>query len=431
MESGTVTEWLSAEGDGVKAGDPLFVAETDKAAHDVEAPCDGVLRRIVAEAGATLPVRGPVAVLTEPGESLTDEEVDEFLAQQAAAARPSAAVAKASARQSVRPRPAERDQRGRVRASPAARKLAGELGLDLQTVTATGPGGRITSEDVQRAADADDDPVRQDWATLDDGRRIFYILAGKRDASPIVFVHGLAGSSSTWQMVLETFAETHQVLALDLPGHGQSDASEPAAIDYSISGLAQVVATVMRSLAVSDATLVGHSLGGAVAAAVALEEPELVSRLVLVDSVGLGREINPQLIELVNGPPSAASARELLELFFHDEGFVLDSGVDEYHLAWARPGAEAAIRAVADGAFNNSSQEVTLALDRVNQPVLVVWGGEDRVIPVNHADAARNANPSPTVSILPGSGHVPQIEAASEFAAGVERFISDADGTRR
>ena len=272
--------------------------------------------------------------------------------------------------------------------------------------------------------------VRTGRPSTTDGA-IFYILAGERGASPIVFVHGLAGSSSTWQMVLETFAETHQVLALDLPGHGQSDASEPAAVDYSISGLARVVATVMRSLDVSEATLVGHSLGGAVAAAVALEEPELVSRLVLVDSVGLGAEINPQLIELVNGPPSAASARELLTLFFNDERFVLESGVDEYHLAWARPGAEDAIRAVADGAFNNSSQEVMLRLDRVNQPVLVVWGGEDRVIPVNHADVARDASPGATVAILPGVGHVPQIEAAGEFAAGVERFIADTDGARR
>src|SRR5690348_10925744 len=85
MESGTVTEWLCAEGDAVSAGDPLFVAETDKATHDVEAPCDGVLRRIVAQAGASVPVSGPVGVLAEPGENLTDDEVDGFLSEQAAA----------------------------------------------------------------------------------------------------------------------------------------------------------------------------------------------------------------------------------------------------------------------------------------------------------------------------------------------------------
>lgn len=431
MESAIVTEWLCAEGAGVSAGDPLFVAETDKATHDVEAPCDGVLRRIVAEAGASVPVSGPVGVLTEPGESLADEEVDAFLAEQAAAARPKAAVAAGAvaARRVVRPRPAAHDQRGRVRASPAARKLALELGVDLQGVEATGPGGRVTSEDVQRAAGGDDDEgVRQDWVELDGGRRIFYVLAGEPGASPIVFIHGLAGSTSTWQMVLETFAETHQVLALDLPGHGQSDATEPGETDYSISGLARVVGDVMRSLGVSEATLVGHSLGGAVAAQVAVQDPGLVSRLVLVDSVGLGEEIEPRLLELVNGPPSEASARALLELFFHDDGFVLDSGVDEYHRAWARPGAGAAIQAVAKGAFNDSSQTVELALDRVKQPLLVVWGGEDRVVPVSQADAARDADGRATVSVLPGVGHVPQIEAAAEFAARVERFVSDAAG---
>lgn len=424
MESGIVTEWLCAEGDGVKAGDPLFVAETDKATHDVQAPCDGMLRRIVAEAGAIVPVSGPVGVLAEPGETLTDEEVDEFLAQQAAAAPPRAATAKVSVRQRERPRAAERDEHGRVRASPAARKLARELGLDLQSVTATGPGGRITSEDVERAAAADGKAVRQDWVALDDGRRIFFVLAGEAGVSPIVFIHGLAGSSSTWQMVLERFSENHQVLALDLPGHGQSDAADAAAVDYSIAGLAQAVREVLGSLGLSSITLVGHSLGGAVAATIALDEPELVRRLVLVDSIGIGDEINPRLVELVNGPPSVGAARDLLNLFFHDDRYVLDSGVDEYHLAWTRPGAPDAIRAVSTAAFNASSQDVTVQVDGLTQPVLVVWGGEDQVVPVKHADLAKDAVSEATVAIFPDVGHVPQIEAAPQFIEFVEDFIS-------
>jgi pyruvate dehydrogenase E2 component (dihydrolipoamide acetyltransferase) len=426
MESATITEWLCAEGSSVHAGDPLFVAETDKAAHDVPAPGDGVLRRVVATEGSSVAVGGAVAVLTEPDESLTDDEVEEFLAAQATRARPLAGVARTAAPERRRPRAADRDERGRVRASPAARKLARELGVDMQMVTATGQGGRITSEDVERAADGDGEPdVRQDWARLDDGRRIFYVLAGPPGVSPIVFIHGLAGSSSTWQSVLGTFAETHQVLALDLPGHGQSDAADPAGVDYSISGLAAVASELLRTLDLSSITLVGHSLGGPVAAAIALAQPDVVSRLVLVDSAGIGTEINPRMMELVTGPPSTAAARDLLNLFFADDRFVLDSGVDEYQRAWGRPGADAAIRAVANGAFHSSSQDIKIELERIHQPVLVVWGGEDRVIPVQHASVAGDAIPVTTVAIIPGIGHVPQLEAVAEFTQLVERFIAD------
>jgi pyruvate dehydrogenase E2 component (dihydrolipoamide acetyltransferase) len=426
MESATVTEWLCAEGDKVRAGDPLFVAETDKATHDVTAPSDGVVRRLVAAEGANVVVSAPVAVLTEPGEILTDGEVDEFLAAQAPRASRLPAARGTTSREGRSPRLAAQDQQGRVRASPAARKLAESLGLDLQMITATGPGGRITSEDVERAAQTGTETsIRQDWVRLADGRRIFYVLAGQPGACPLVFIHGLGGSSSTWETVLGTFAESHQVLALDLPGHGQSDATDPAVVDYSLSGLAGVVRELVRSLGLSSVTLVGHSLGGAVAAQAALEEPNVVTRLVLVDSAGIGDEINPLLIELITGEPSAEASRDLLSLFFHDDRFVLDSGVVEHHQARLRPGADAAIRAVATGAFDALSQRSRVQVAGLSQPVLIVWGGEDRVIPATHAGIAEAAIPAATVVIIPGAGHVPQIETAEAFTEAVEQFLAE------
>jgi pimeloyl-ACP methyl ester carboxylesterase len=426
MESATITEWLCAEGANVRAGDPLFVAETDKAAHDVIAPGDGVVRRIVAAEGSKVPVSGPVAVLTEPGETVTDDEIEELLAAQASPAGSRSSAAGATARLARRPRSAARDEAGRVRASPAARKLAQELGVELQTVTATGPGGRITSEDVERAANpVTTTTVRQDWLGLENGQRVFYVLAGPDKAPPLVFIHGLGGSSSTWETVLGTFAETHRVLALDLPGHGQSDTGDPDVVDYSIGGLARAVCELVRGMSLSSITLIGHSLGGAVAMTAALEEPLLISRLVLVDSAGIGDDINPRLLELVTGEPSAAAARDLLRLFFHDERFVLDSGVDEYLLAWSRPGADTAIRAVAGSAFDGSSQRIAVDLARLRQPVLVVWGGEDRVIPVSYADVADAAIPAAQVLIIPNAGHAPQIEAAAAFTEVVGQFIGE------
>jgi pimeloyl-ACP methyl ester carboxylesterase len=428
MKSGIVTEWLRAEGDAIRAGDPLFVAETDKATNDIAAPRDGVLRRIVAAEGSEVVVSGAVAVLAAPGETLTDDDVDEFLAAEALpASRPSPSAA-TRAHQDRPPRAAARDETGRVLASPAARKLAHDLGVDLQTITATGNGGRITSEDVERAAiTGADTAVHEDWVLLADGRRVFYVLAGPRGASSLVFIHGLGGSSSTWQTVLGAFADTHRILAFDLPGHGQSDVGDPVAVDYSIAGLAQVVTELVRIFGLSPATLVGHSLGGAVAIAVALADPDVVTRLVLVDSAGLGDDINPRVVELVTGEPSAGAARDLLGLFFHDERFVLDSGVDEYYQAWSRPGADVAARAVASHAFEASSQRAAPQLTHLTQPVLVVWGGEDRVIPASHANTAEAVIPIATVVVIPRAGHAPQIEAAQAFTSIVERFLVDSE----
>lgn len=87
MKAGTVTEWLRAEGEAVRAGEPLFVVETDKTVNDVDAPADGVLRKIVAEAGTEVPVTGAVAVLALPDEELSDAAVDAFVAAQGARPR--------------------------------------------------------------------------------------------------------------------------------------------------------------------------------------------------------------------------------------------------------------------------------------------------------------------------------------------------------
>ena len=96
-----------------------------------------------------------------------------------------------------------------------------------------------------------------------DGRELNVLLAGGGDGAPLIFLHGLGGSQSTWQVVLGDLVEQHRVAAIDLPGHGASDRS--AAADYSIAGIAGAVAEAIGKLGLSQPILVGHSLGGAVA----------------------------------------------------------------------------------------------------------------------------------------------------------------------
>src|SRR5688500_12256689 len=178
MTSGTITGWSREEGDPVTEGVPLLTVETEKAVDDVEAPASGVLRKIVAGVGSEVPVMGAVAVITAPGEDLSDDEVQALVATSSGATATAGGVAPRVVRES---RQAVRDASGRVNASPAARKRAGELGIDLATVEATGPGGRITSEDVERAAvavAASAAAPRTVVVELADGTKLAALIAG-------------------------------------------------------------------------------------------------------------------------------------------------------------------------------------------------------------------------------------------------------------
>src|SRR5215213_8508711 len=288
MTSGTITGWSREEGDPVTEGVPLLTVETEKAVDDVEAPASGVLRKIVASGGSEVPVMGAVAVITAPGEDLSDEDLQALVATSSG----STATAGAAAPRAVREgRQAARDASGRVNASPAARKRAGELGVDLATVEATGPGGRITSEDVERAAEAvaaSAAAPRTEVVELADGTKIATLVAGPPEATEsIVFLHGLGGSQATWGGVLGAFADTYHIVAVDLPGHGSSDKPSPEATDYSISGLAAKIGELLEKLEVSPAVLIGHSLGGATALQLAIDRPKLVRALALDDSAAL------------------------------------------------------------------------------------------------------------------------------------------------
>ncbi len=421
MTAGTVVDWLAAEGSEVTEGEPLLTVETEKAVDDVPAPADGILYRIVAGAGSEVPVSGPVAVILAAGEAISDEELQTLVqpvsAQDTASAMPGVSGPTRGAR------PATRDQAGRVNASPAARKRASELEVELQSVTATGPGGRITIDDVERAAaeqgqsaiDERDIPV----ATVG---HVHALLAGPRKAEPIAFIHGLGGSLSSWQIVLGALAENWRLVAIDLPGHGQS--GKPASADYSVSGLANAVGEVLQSTGISNAILAGHSLGGAVAMELARTRPDLVRGLVLIDSAALGTDISRHLMDLMSGEPGADTARGLLELFFEDKKLASPRAIEEMASHQTADGAWDAQRATAVAAFAGGRQSVPGPDDpaAVSQPVLVIWGERDGVIPVEHAYAATNVLADVQLAILPGIGHVPQVEAPERVATLIERF---------
>jgi pyruvate dehydrogenase E2 component (dihydrolipoamide acetyltransferase) len=162
MESGVIVKWLKSEGEEVQKGDALYELDTEKVTQEVEADSSGVLLKILANEGEEIEVGKAIAVIGEAGEDVSAESDDSADTTEVTKEEPSEEGARAPDREDERERgreagpeaPSEPEQRangGRVKASPLARRIAKERGIDLSRLRGTGPEGRIVAEDVERA----------------------------------------------------------------------------------------------------------------------------------------------------------------------------------------------------------------------------------------------------------------------------------------
>jgi len=150
MEEGRIMVWRKSDGEQVRKGEVLLEIETDKAIMDVESPASGILLKRLHAQGQTVPATALIAVLGDGSEDAG--QIDEFIQSEVATSLPQTQAVSASARNL--PSPATPQVTGRIKASPLARRLAGEKGIDLASIEGTGPEGRIEKEDVLRAIEA-------------------------------------------------------------------------------------------------------------------------------------------------------------------------------------------------------------------------------------------------------------------------------------
>lgn len=435
MKSGRVVEWLKRPGEAVQQGQPIVQIESEKATDEVEAPMSGILRWVALHEGESAPVAAPLAVIAAQGEELSDEQVANFVRQQVEANRQATeklrqpqAVPTAGAGAStgaVLRTPVSTG--GRVNASPAARRLAQERGVDLAAIRGTGPGGMISREDVLQAAEAMAASPEEEERMVDVGGVATHcLIAGPSAAPRVVFVHGLGGSLATWALNLPAFAARFRICALDLVGAGESD-KPPAR--YDLEGLADFLVRFLDALGPDwqRVSIVGHSLGGAVAVTVAGRHPARVEKLVLVDSAGLGPEINQSVLTVMQAQPSPENIRAELASFFARPDLVQQSLIEQLYQQRTQPGAQEALRTTLEAAFGGGRQRNDLlpTLAALPMPVLVVWGVDDDVIPVAHAVEARRVSQC-RVEILPGSAHCPHIEQNEAFNSLVIAFLGAA-----
>ena len=356
MTEGKVLGWLKQEGDSFTEGEELLEIETTKITNVFEAGEPGILRRIIAAAGTTLPI-GALLAVAAPAE-VPDAEIEAFVA-------------------------------GFVAPEPAADTAAEDAG----------PAPR----DIEAG-----------------GKRLRVLDLGAGGAVPVLFVHGFGADLNAWMFNQPALAETRRTIALDLPGHGGSTKTLDRAVDGA--SFAADLDRALAALAIDRVHLVGHSMGGAIAVYFAHWQPDRVASLTLIAPASFGLEINAAFIDGFVRAQRRREMQEVLSLLVHDPSLLSRAMVEDVLRYKRLDGVQAALETLAREWFPNGIQregiaEVALHL---KMPVQIIWGRNDRIIPLAHAEALAGRLP---VHILDEAGHLPQMEKSGEVNRLLARFI--------
>jgi pimeloyl-ACP methyl ester carboxylesterase len=290
-----------------------------------------------------------------------------------------------------------------------------------------GPQGRSAWLDV-------DWRRHQRWITIDQ-RPVNVIELG--EGPPLVFVHGLSGSWPNWLEQLPLFAQSHRVVAMDLPGFGRSPM--PLA-PISIPGYARTLDALFDALELDAAAVVGNSMGGFVSAELAISFPRRVERLVLVAAAGLSTYAHPgatralptlRLLERVvavytgwiASKSEAATRRPglrnaTLGLVARHPGRLPAALAAEQIRGAGKPGFLQALQANLEYDFRERLTEIAC-------PTLIVWGDSDRVITVRDADLYAELIPGSRKVVFEDTGHVAMLERPAAFNALLADFLGE------
>ena len=354
MREGTVQDWLVREGERIEVGTALVDVDTDKISNSVEAADPGLLRRIVAQSGETLPVKALLGVLAET--DVSDAEIEAY----------------------------------------------------------------ISAFEVP-ASDSDDEDAGPAFEYAEvDGIRVRYARRGPESGTPVIFIHGFGGDLNNWLFNLDALAEQHPVIALDLPAHGQSTVKLAGT---TLEAQAAFVVRFMDAIGVASAHLVGHSMGGGIAAQIAVDTPQKAASLAMIDSAGFGDEVNATYTDGFVRTDSRRELKPVAELLFADPALVSRQMLDDLLKYKRLDGVTEALGALGTQLFGDGkqSEQPGKALGSFDKPVLVIWGKQDQVIPSSHAAAAPAGA---KVELLDGAGHMPQMEKANEVNALLRRHLN-------
>lgn len=249
---------------------------------------------------------------------------------------------------------------------------------------------------------------------------------GPRDAPAVLMLHGFGASLHTWEGWAERLSDRFRVIRVDLPGFALTG-PDPTG-DYGDARAVAVLAALLDALGVARADLVGNSMGGRIAWRFALAQPERVRRLVLVAPDGFaspGRpygqpEPVPAMVQLLPWVMPRSAVRATLAPAYGDPARMSEAEVDRAHDLLRAPGVR---RAILARMAQHVLEDPRPLLPALTQPLLLLWGEQDRMIPASHAADWTAILPRAELVVLPGLGHVPQEEAPDRSLPPVRAFL--------
>ncbi|MFN8490352.1 MAG: alpha/beta fold hydrolase [Caldilineaceae bacterium] len=252
--------------------------------------------------------------------------------------------------------------------------------------------------------------------------------------APVILLHGMGGSLLDWQENIEPLARHYQVFALDIPGFGKSP-PPAASTDIHLGYLAKLLYAFIKAEKLPQVCLIGQSLGGGIALEFVLRYPDLVAKLVLVDSAGLGKgvtwPVRLQSIKLLHRLLLRCISKDMVKKtwasMFFDPLYVTDALVERTWHWLQRPETKAFLVEAHATAANLGGQRTVILpeLPKIKIPALIIWGANDSVFPVSQAYAAHAHLGNSSLHVFSECGHIPQIEKASEFNRLVTEFFDE------
>ena len=270
---------------------------------------------------------------------------------------------------------------------------------------------------------------------------LHYVDEGDRSRPTIVLLHGFGDSFLTWRPWAERLSRQYRVISLDLPGHGLTRA--PKGYQASIDGYGRLVDAFAGKLDLPPFTLVGNSMGGGVAWRFAVDHPQRLDGLVLVDAAGWPKtgpaKAPPLAFRILQYPIGRAFLQSIdnrplivqgLKADVYDKQLVTKSWVDGWAAVQLAPGHRPILMSIRPGALAVATPEVLAGIKR---PTLVLQGEEDHIIPAGSGQKFAQAIPGAQLIVYPKVGHLPQWEipqrSADDVAAFVQsRVVHGADG---
>lgn len=244
--------------------------------------------------------------------------------------------------------------------------------------------------------------------------RIHYFVGG--EGPPVLLVHGLGSRADDWALTMKDLRGHYRVYAIDLLGHGHSDWPQ---IDYAIQKQTDMVREFMISQKIVPADVVGISMGGWVALQLASQHPELVRRLVLIDSAGL--HFDTTLTVDSFSPTTPAELETFFELLT-PKAQPVPSFLARDLLRLLGNHSWVAHRILST--IKTGQDELDGKLQAVTMPVLIIWGKEDRITPLSEAEEMKRAMPQASVVVLPGCGHIALLDCWDSVRPPLTKFLA-------